>query len=230
MVRDTIISNTPVQKTKPTIEWNDNDLKAYNDIGITPPDHVCMFEKRFLSRVDTSREPIKRTITTMVRLKAPDYSTPNRDRKEYVYYRERWEGVDWRGIPVNPVDHTIGVFTKQFTRPHINDQTGEVDYNVLDPTKAQLTYYIPYSKKTVDDIIAKSAPVNKQDIRFTIKFASADCPWGPRIDTRSEFTYEQFANWKWEDIYRWHVKPDIKAAMDFQDKTKSGYNLTYQPS
>ena len=73
---------------------------------------------------------------------------------------------------------------------------------MLDPTKAQLTYYIPYSKKTVDEIIAKSAPVNKQDIIFTIKFASADCPWGPGPDTRNQFTYEQFANWKWEDIYQ----------------------------
>ena len=106
MVKDTIISNTPVQKTKPTIEWNDNDLNAYQDIGIAPPEHVCMFEKRFLNRVNTTREPIKRTITIMVRLKAPDYSTPNRERKEYVYYRERWTGVDFRNIPVNPVDHT----------------------------------------------------------------------------------------------------------------------------
>lgn len=45
-----------------------------------------------------------------------------------------------------------------------------------------------------------------------------------------EFTYEQFANWKWEDVYRWHTKPDIKAAMDFQDKRKTGYGLTYEPS
>ena len=111
MVKDTIISNTPVQKTKPTIEWYDNDLKAYNDIGITPPNHVCMFEQKFLSLVDVSREPINRTVQIMIRLKAPDYSTPNRERKEYIYYRERWEGVDWRNIPINPVNHTVGVYT-----------------------------------------------------------------------------------------------------------------------
>ena len=91
-------------------------------------------------------------------------------------------------------------------------------------------HIISFSEKTVHEIISKSAPVNKQDIRFVIKFASADCPWSPRIDTRSEFTYEQFANWKWDDIYRCHTKPDIKAAMDFQDKTKTGYGLTYEPS
>ena len=56
---------------------------------------------------------------------------------------------------------------------------------ILITVKSQPTYHIPYSKKTVDEIISKSAPVNKQDIRFIIKFASADCPSGPRIDTRS---------------------------------------------
>ena len=141
-----------------------------------------MFEKRFLNRVNTTREPIKRTITIMVRLKAPDYSTPNRERKEYVYYRERWTCVDFRNIPVNPVDHTYDrCVAKQFTRPQINDQTGEVDYNVLDPVKAQLTYYIPYSKKTVDEIIVKSTPVNKQDIRFVIKFVSARLSMGCKV-------------------------------------------------
>ena len=53
-----------------------------------------------------------------------------------------------------------------------------------------------------------------------IKLNSVVSPQGPGIDTRSEFTYEQFANWKWEDVYRWHTKPDIKAAMDFQNKTE----------
>jgi hypothetical protein len=144
-----------------------------------------MFEKRFLSRVDTTREPIKRTVQTIIRLKARDYSTPNRERKEHIYYRETWQGVDFRNIPINPGNHTIGVYTKQVTRPHINDQTGEVDFMILDPTKAQLTYYIPYSKKTVDETISKSAPVNKWDIIFSIKFASQDCPCGPRIDIRS---------------------------------------------
>ena len=51
---------------------------------------------------------------------------------------------------------------------------------MLDPTKAQLTYYIPYSKKTVDEIISKSAPVNKWDIIFTIKFASAGLSMGSK--------------------------------------------------
>ena len=97
----------------------------------------------------------------------------------------------------------------------------------MDSPKAQLTYYIPYSKKTVDEIISKSVPVNKQDIRFTIKFASVDCPWGPRIDTRSGFTYEQFATRKGKDVYRCNIKPDTKATMNvLSQRIKKGETIT----
>ena len=51
MVKDSIISSEEIQKPKPKIEWNERDLKAFTDIGITPPEHVCMFEKRFLKSV-----------------------------------------------------------------------------------------------------------------------------------------------------------------------------------
>ena len=68
-----------------------------------------MFEKRFLSRVDTTREPIKRSVQTMIRLKAPDYSTPNRERKEHICYRETWQGVDFRNIPINPKSYNRGL-------------------------------------------------------------------------------------------------------------------------
>ena len=48
--------------------------------------------------------------------------------------------------------------------------------------------------------------------------------------SRAQFSYEQFANWKWEDVLKWHVKPTTKAAMEFIDKTKSGYNLAFEPT
>ena len=104
---------------------------------------------------------------------------------------------------------------------------------VLDPTKAQLSYYIPYSKKTVDEIISKSAPpVNKQDIRFVIKFASADCPWGPRAATRSQFSYFEFVQ-KWEDVYLQDTKPHAQAQAyeEYEKfKGKTSRNLTFEPT
>ena len=103
-----------------------------------------MFEKRFLRLVDTTREPIKRTLQIMVRLKAPDYSTPNRERKEYIYYRERWEGVDWRGIPVNPVDLIRWEFIPSSLHGHtLMTKLVKLTYNDVRPNKG--TTYLLYS-------------------------------------------------------------------------------------
>ena len=82
-------------------------------------------------------------------------------------------------VQLNPVsEHIEGKYEQQFTKPHINQQTGEIDYMQLDPTKAQTIYYIPYSKKAVDDIISKSVNTDKESIIFTIKFGSQDNPYG----------------------------------------------------
>ena len=59
----------------------------------------------------------------MITIKAPDYlsvkdSDKDKDinnqknkkveRKEFLVYRERFEGVDWRGVPIMPVDEICG--------------------------------------------------------------------------------------------------------------------------
>ena len=174
-----------------------------------------MFEKRFLAKVDVSKQPVERSVVAMVRLKAFDYlaqekekdnnstTTKLPERKEFIYYQERWEGKDWRGLPLNPVaEHIEGKYDKQFTKPRIDKQSGEIDYYQLDPTKAQTIYTIPYSKKAVDDIIAKSANTDKDSIVYTIKFSSEDNPYGTRqMPTRNQFTYEQFT-WNWNEIYK----------------------------
>lgn len=84
-------------------------------------------------------------------------------------------------------------------------------------------------KNTIDSLESMLSDRRKEynkatDIITKLKIADS------MLRYEKEFTYEQFANWKWEDVYRWHTKPDIKPAMDFQDKTKTGYGLTYELS
>jgi hypothetical protein len=219
MVHPQNISKIKEPKKLPDIEWNDRSIKAYTDLGLEVPETVGRWEKRFLATVHVSKGPIERTITSMVRLRAPDIlgqeknKTKVAERKEWLYYAERWEGVNFMGVPVSPVaDHIEGRYERQFTKPHINQQTGELEYYELDAGKQQTIYYLPFSKKTVDDLIAKSAHSDQYNgIVFTIKFDSEDSPWGPRPATRCQFPYEQFANWKWDDIYKWHTKPTVQA-------------------
>lgn len=226
------------KKPIPDIEWNDKSIKAFTDIGLEPPEHLGQFMRTFLATVDVSKAPINSTVTSMVRLKAADYLGQEKnklkvpERKEFLYYTVRFEGVDWRGVAVNPVDNIEGYYTKQFLKPHISPKDGSIDYEELDTSKAQTVYYIPFSKKAVDDIISKSAKSDKDTgIIYTIKFASEDLTFAPgRMPTRCQYQYEQFANWKWDDIYKQHVKPHEQAATEYMNKDKTAHNMTFEPT
>ena len=198
-----------------------------------------MFQKRFLSLVDVRQGPIERTVTHIVRQKAPDYlslkeddtTTKKPDRKEYIIYRERWEGKDIRGVPINPADDNWeGVWTKRFTRPVVNQSTGEVSYMELDPGKTQKIYTIPFSKKRVDEIIANSVHSDKDTIIYTIKFASEDSPTGPVMQSRNRFTYDQFVM-EWDKIYKFHTQPPVEKWIEHYEKKRLGNNtLQFEPT
>lgn len=218
--------------------WNDKSIQAYKDIGLEAPENLCMFEQRFLARVDVSKGPIERSVVAMVRLKAPDYLAQEKDktklpeRKEFIYFQERWEGKNHLGFPLNPVaEHIQGKYDKQYTKPHFSQETGEIDYYQLDPTRRQTIHYIPYSKKAVDDIIAKSANTDKDSIVFTIKFASEDNPLGEhkQMATRAQFNYEQFSSWTWTEICKYNYKPTVQAYTEWINKEKSKDGLSFEP-
>ena len=130
--------------------WNNNDIKAYTSIGMDPPEHLGQLEKQFLSTVDIERCPIQRSVMVMIRCRAIDYSIDNpkkQERKEYLFYQERWEGKDWRGVPLNPVDSLVGRYTKQFLKPHINQMTGEIDYHELDAVLRSISIIFHLARK-----------------------------------------------------------------------------------
>jgi hypothetical protein len=221
------------RKEPKNFEWNNLSIKAYQDIDIEVPETLCRWEKLFLSKVDVSKGPIERSVVSMVRLKAPDYSSKEKvpPRKEWIYFMEKWEGKGWNGVPLNPVaEHIEGYWVKQFTKPHFNEQNGEIDYYVLDAGKGQTIYTIPYSKKAVDDIIAKSANTDKDSIVFTIKFGNEDTPWGPHPATRAQFSYEQFSSWSWTEICKHQYKPTVEAYNEWIAKEKAKDGLSFQPT
>jgi hypothetical protein len=186
-----------------------------SDIGLLVPDNLNGFQLQFLNDVDVRKMPIQRTVTTMTRIRAPDYSdeskAPKYETKEWIYYKEEWEGRNMFDVPIfMRNEHYEGVYTKRFLKPELNELTGEME-NVLDRNKSQLIYYIPWSKKNVDEIIGKSAKTDKNSIKFIIKFSRQDSialGYNPRIDTHSTFPYEKFAEWDWKDVYYFHVAPN----------------------
>ncbi len=117
---------------------------------------------------------------------------------------EDWEGVNWLGIPVNPVrSHVEGMYLEQLKTAVLDERTADkIGYKYAGQRES---YYIPFTKKKVDEVIAKSVHSDKESIRYVIKFDSAGSPESTAMKTRNYFTYEQFTEWKWDELYKYHT-------------------------
>ena len=103
----------------------------------------------------------------------------------------------------------------------------------LDSTRAQTIYYISYSKKAVDDIIAKSVHTDQhKGIVFTIKFGSQDNPFGQyqQMPSRNQFSYQQFSSLSWTEICKIQFKPTVQAYEEWIAKEKAKDGLSFQPT
>ena len=164
--------------------------------------------QKFLSQVDLRKGPIERTVRSIVRLRAPDWnsSTKKNERKEWIYYTEDWTANDWLGIPIDPFgDHVEGSFTEVMMRPKLDERTGEHIDNVFAGTRT--TYYIPFTKKNLDEIIENSAHTDKFGIKYTVKFGMEDSPDGFTMSTRNQFSYDMFTNWSWDKLHEYQYWP-----------------------
>jgi hypothetical protein len=196
------------KRPDPGITWNNKTEESYEKEGFSTRDFAMSQEHVFLSQVDIRRQDIERTVTKIVRLKAIDYSTEKLERKEYLYYYENWEGVNWLGIRIAPVtDHVEGYYYEQLKKTDFDPRTGEpIKYKRAGQREV---YYMPFDKKTVNEIIKNSAHSNQENIIYTVKFAAQD--WDGkqpnRIGTRFEVPYEQFTSYSFKDLYELNHKP-----------------------
>jgi hypothetical protein len=185
--------------------------------------------QKFLSQVDLRKGPIERTVRSIVRLRAPDWnsSTTKNERRDFIYYEEYWDAKDWLGIPITkwrPDGHIEDKYTEVLTRPKLDERTGEYVDNVFAGTRE--SYYLPFSKKNVDEIIANSTKTDKDSIKFIVKFGMEDSPDSFQMSTRNQFTYDKFVNWSWEKLREFRYWP----VDDLFNRPKSATNLEFKPS
>jgi hypothetical protein len=84
------------KKPEVKIEYNNRSYESYIKTGF--PDNMPRYVtgqrdrmQKFLNLVDLRKGPIERTVTMIVRLRAPDWNTAKNERKEYIYYEEYWK-------------------------------------------------------------------------------------------------------------------------------------------
>jgi hypothetical protein len=172
------------------------------------------------------------------RLKAIDWNSPKRERREFVFYEETWDAKNWLGVDINPYSgHFEGKYSEVVTRPVFDNRTGDHIDNAYAGVRD--TYYIPFSKDNVDEIIAKSAYTDKHNIRFVVKWDQQDSiihtdSMPMAMSTRNQFPYDMFL-WDWEKLSQWQYwnTDDIlerpKAFAHLQ-KQKSATKLEFKPT
>jgi hypothetical protein len=184
-----------VEEESPIIDYNNKTEESYVKQGLVVADNVLNTqEKNFISQVDTSKNPIERTVTKIVRVKDIDYKSEKKERKEFLYYFENWNGIDWAGNRIAPVtDHIEGIYQEQLTNKVIqkNKVVGR------ERTGQRTVYYIPFSKNKVDEIIESSVGTDKETILFT--FINGALGY--------EFPYDVFVNSSYEELSRMLVAP-----------------------
>jgi hypothetical protein len=231
-------TNKPQVEQKPDvkIEYNDKSYESYIKAGfenniphiITGPRERI---NKFPSAVDTRKGPVERSVTMMVRLKAPDYTTKKNERKEWLYYFETWEAKNWLNVPINPLtEHCEGKYTEVLTRPVYDQHTGIHKDTAWGGTRE--VYYIPFTKTNVDEIIAKSATTDKSGIKFIVKFAAQDSISADNMaltmSMRNQFSYDMFL-WPWDKLYEWQCWPIDEIATRPSAK-RSATKLEFKPS
>jgi hypothetical protein len=167
----------------------------------------------FFAAVDISEEPITQQITTLRRLKAYEYYRNKNGReerrvREYIVYDANLQGVDHWGNPIRARLISQGLSFEPNIRIKVtSDQHGR--------KQAQYTYdnlrnkyYIPFSAKTVNDLLAKTK-TNKDGIRYYC-FVGSD-PNSHTTKFRCDtYNYEQFTNCTFQELEQLAFKPNQK--------------------
>ena len=191
----------PVKKTDKKFVWeyNNRTAQSYTKNGLKAPDNLDMQERTFLSKVSVNEKAgheIRRTVTKICRVKTIDYSSKKLERKEFLYYYENWNGVNWRGIKISPcTDHIEGMYQEQEMEPKIGEQPDEIiGYK---RTGQYTVYYIPFSKEKVDEIVSQSVGSDKETILFNFSIGALGY----------EFPFDTFVNTSFDDLAHMLVQP-----------------------
>jgi hypothetical protein len=84
----------------------------------------------------------------MVRLRATDWNSKKRERKEYMYYFETWDAKNWRGHPIEKgrsSEHIEGKYDEVLTKPKYHEMAAILKLNLQGQVKS-ITFHFQKRK------------------------------------------------------------------------------------
>ena len=188
--------------------------------------HANVGAEVFFTKVGITQDPIEQKIDIMHRLKVIEYykdkSGKEKERiKEFLTYNVALDGLDWLGNPIKGRLEYEGRCEEPLKRIHKKqDENGSIKAEFrMHGTRHR--YYIPFSKKAVDDLLEKTG-TEKSTVKYYGKFANGHNSV-TEVFRNGSFTYEQFVNTDFEDfeeLARRQGGPDGKVKWIPEDKRK----------
>jgi hypothetical protein len=180
--------------------YNSYAKEGFAHLMSTQAEFPYLQEKKFLSRVDLEKGPILVSVQTTLRIMAVDWSSPKRERKEYMYYTTEW-AKDHLNNTVRSSHEAEGKFMQQTkeTRTKLNPNGEELVQYIRGP--AREVYTIPWDKKKANELLTSEKIfgedsiniTNMNEVRYTVKF-----PYGN--PSRTSFEMQDFLDFKYEKL------------------------------
>jgi len=175
---------------------------GYTDVSAQHAKFPYEQQKRFLSAVDLSKGPILVTVTSIVRTMAPDWDSPKRERKEYMYYTTQWEAKDFLGNTIRCSNEAEGRYTQQTKeiKTRLDPKTGE-HIQEYHRGAARDAYTIPWDKKKANELLTSEKIfgedsiniTNLAEVQYTVRFPSGN-------PGRTSFGMSDFLDFKYEKL------------------------------
>jgi hypothetical protein len=200
----------PKIKPKEKVKFNDRSYQSYIENGfyIDPTDTsndrtylICRIRQQkldFINRIDLSKGKFTNTIFSMKRLKAPDYDEEGNETKpkEWLVYEEQWRAKNWLGKKMfcSNIEGEYKECTKVL-ETEFDAETGDLNAKWVQGA-SRTRYYIPFTKKNVEQIIKNSPDADPNEIRFVVQIPNSFKGVGFRS---GNYTLSQFVS-DWDTV------------------------------
>ena len=203
--------NVPGQTAEPQqlkFTYSTEAYDSYVKEGLTPPElwhRPDKFELKFLSQVDLTKGKAKVEVTTMLRLKAQDFSSDKREYKEYLVWESNWYAKNWLENELRINGHIEGKYSQQTLKlvnappdPKTGQSTAYYEKGV-----PRTVHTIPFTKTAVDKLLTGEHPFGPDSVNITdpdkvLYYGKFSNILGVQNFRCADFNYEQFIVPEWK--------------------------------
>jgi hypothetical protein len=158
-------------------------------------------EKRFLSAIDLTKNLVFVTVQNITRTMAPDWTSPEREKKEYMTWTVNFEAKNTKNVTMNYILETEGKYVEQQKEMQTKTINGE-EVNVYVRSTSRDRYTMEWDKKKAQEMLTNKKYFGEDTIQitnpgetvFTVRFPGQN-------PSRTSFSQEDFMNLTYQALY-----------------------------